>query len=149
MKKTLSVLLVICFLMSVTAAVVSAQTSGGFDATPGCTTDPTGIDGVRHSCDLATPYTITAPDGQVIDYNSVKIEETSAAGSEHSYSPNQPGTAQNPGYLTSWISIIPHLPDVKYPKTFQLYVHARGPTGHSSGRGWAYYHVSGKFLNYT
>jgi len=90
-----------------------------------CTTEATGINGVRHNCD-SDVSTLRAPDGFVFAVNTASAAETSGAGSEHSC---------NLGW-EDWVEVIPGT-QITQPRKMTLYAHARGPGGHLSGRGWA------------
>ena len=90
----------------------------------GCSTDPTGGDGVRHDCN-SEPTTITAPDGYVFNQNTVQGGETSGAGDEHSCS-------------LQWSNMVEVIAGsgIVQPRTATTSCHARGPSGHWAGRGW-------------
>ena len=92
-----------------------------------CTTDSTGLNGVRHDCDSA-PTVITAPAGFVFIKDGPKGlsgGKTSGNGSEHEC-------------RYEWSDLVEVVPGtgITQPRTFSLRAHARSPHGHSSGRGW-------------
>lgn len=90
-----------------------------------CTTDATGLDGVRHDCD-SQPTIVTAPAGYVFIQNAVSGGETSGNGDEHAC-------------RTSWSEYVEVVQGtgITQPRTFSLQSHARSPSGHASGRGWS------------
>lgn len=93
-----------------------------------CTTDATGGDGVRHDCD-STPTAISAPRGFVFIKDGpmgLAGGKTSGNGSEHECRYE----------WGDYVEIVPGTGIVQ-PRTFTLTAHARSPSGHFSGRGWA------------
>ena len=90
-----------------------------------CTTKPTGLDGIRDTCDSAVTR-ITAPDNHVFAEKTLAGGETSGTGSEHEC-------------RLKWEDYIEVIPGKKImqPRTVTLQAHARGPRGHLAGRGWA------------
>lgn len=111
----------------------------GFEHTVSCTTDGTELGGVRHDCH-SDWYIIKAPDDYIINQNFVKIEEVGSHGSEHDYEPH---LLDNFG---DYVSVNLFSPEIKYPTSFKIMVHAGGPKGYSSGRGGMNIHVSGGFI---
>ena len=87
-----------------------------------CTTDATGLDGVRHDCN-ATPSVIRAPANFVFNQNTAKGGETSGNGDDHVCGLN----------FSDQIEVIPGT-GITQPATTTA--HARSPSGHASGRGW-------------
>ncbi|MEC2197828.1 hypothetical protein V7174_13585 [Bacillus subtilis] len=108
-----------------------------FEIVSEVTTEPTGLDGVRHSA-YSNWDSISAPDGHVIDDRSLTYEWLSAAGSENNYEK----------VLEDFVPILENAPDLKYPQTLKIRTFAKGPKGHSSGRGWSKLKVTGKYIKY-
>jgi hypothetical protein len=90
-----------------------------------CTTDATGGDGVRHSCDSASSI-LTAPAGFVFIQNGLQGGETSGTGDEHEC-------------RVAWSNFVEVIPGtgITQPRTFTLQAHAKSPSGYFKGRGWA------------
>ncbi len=90
-----------------------------------CTTDPTGGDGVRHSCESQRTV-LNAPDGLVFIQARVEGGEVSGNGSEH-------------GCRFNWDNFVEIIPGsgIVQPRSVWIQAYARGPSGHWAGRGWA------------
>lgn len=102
----------------------SAQPAGlqPTTVTAQCTTDATGWDGRRKSCDSEW-QSFTAPAGYVLAEKTLKGGVISGNGS---------ATDCHVVFRDN-IDVIPGVPQ---PRTIALRGHARSPKGHSSGRGW-------------
>lgn len=120
MKNKVALTLAVC--LSFGSSLANAQQ---MTITAECTTDETGGDGVRHDCN-SEPSTGTAPDGFVFNQNQAVVSKTSGTGDEHSCN-------------FGWSDFTEVLPGtgITQPKTFTLSAHARSPSGHWAGRGWA------------
>ncbi|MBM4433174.1 MAG: hypothetical protein FJ025_04165 [Chloroflexi bacterium] len=108
----------------------------GFEIWAECTTKETGGDGVRHSCESGWD-TNTAPDGHVINRDTVKVEWHSQAGSENDYDL----------VYDDWVEIVPGT-NLKFPRTIKVRTSARGPKGLWAGRGWSKIKVIGEYVKY-
>ncbi|MET1116163.1 MAG: hypothetical protein ABWY08_14595 [Comamonas sp.] len=104
---------------------VLAQSSEIKTISAECTTEPTGISGERYNCDSDVSV-LRAPEGFVFAVDTASASETSGAGSEHSC---------NLGW-DDWVEVIPGT-QITQPRKMTLSAHARGPSGHLAGRGWA------------
>lgn len=112
---------------SVTALILanSPATAQMMNITAECTTDETGGSGVRHDCDSA-PSTGSAPDGYVFSQNQALVTKSSGNGDESDC---------NFGW-SDFVEVVPGS-GLTQPRTFTLSAHARSPSGHWAGRGWA------------
>jgi hypothetical protein len=101
------------------------------------TTEPTGIDGVRH--DSWSGWDVnTAPNGHVINRDTVTVVWHSDAGSENTYEL----------IYDDWVEILPGT-ELKFPRTIKIRTFARGPKGPAAGRGWSKIQVSGDYVKYA
>ena len=111
--------------------------TGGFEIISEVTTKATTWDGARDS-EWSGPSKNTAPDGYVINRDTVKVEWLSDAGSENTYQM----------HYDDWIEIIPGT-GLKFPRTITVRVFARSPKGAFHGkRGWSKVKFTGEYVKY-
>lgn len=124
MKKYLIIILSTCIPIS-SQAEEPLKNRATQTITAECTTEATGVDGVRNDC-LSKKSIITAPDNFVFIQNGIEGGEISGNGDNH-------GCRFEWGQMTEVVKGSGITP----PKTFSLEAYARSPSGHLSGRGWA------------
>ncbi|MDF4200404.1 hypothetical protein [Bacillus subtilis] len=108
------------------------------DITLACETEATECgSGARKACD-SKETVIEAPEGHVIDDRTFDVEMLVERGSEN--------TA--PYAFDNYISILEHAPELKYPTTVRMHVHARSSEGRCAGGGKTEARFFGNYINY-
>lgn len=110
--------------------------TGGFEIISEVTTKATACSGERDS-DWSGWSKNTAPDGHIINRDTVKVEWLSDAGSENTYEMT----------YDDWVEIISGT-GIKFPRTINVRVFARSSKGHCAGRGWSKVKFTGVYVKY-